>query len=256
MILLSLPLLLSLSLLVPTVNSQIISMAVCKDLVCSKECMYWTATSGKCATCQGTCSLSNPSSIVTTSSITLYSDSSCQQIIPGTQQMELLVDRGCNTLIAEYANTIGSYKAANMSAVIGAVVGGIVFIVGLSVCLCCICRKRQRQQQEQMQIQGEDPMPLPNQGQAQVVPLPYLTNQYNSSPPNIQPIYYPTQYMQGQSYYPTYVPTVQPYYMPTVDPTAPTAPTAAQGQGQGQTQVYYPPPPPPYKYNSYPSNVI
>ena len=243
MILLSLPLLPLLLLLVPTVNSQIISMAVCKDTICSKDCVYWTATSGKCASCQGTCSLSNPSSIVTTSSITLYSDSSCQQIIPGTQQMQLLVDRGCNTLIAEYANTIGSYKAANMSAVIGAVVGGIVFIVSLTVCLCCICRKRQQQQQQQ----GEDPIPLPSQGQAYVVPLPYLTNQNNSSPPSIQPIYYPTQYIQGQTYYPTHIPTAQPYYMPTVPPTP------VQGQ------QYYPPPPPPPQYNkydSYPSNVI
>lgn len=247
LLLLLLPLLPLLSL----VNSQIISMAVCKDLTCSKDCVYWTATSGKCAPCQGTCSLSNPSSVVTTSSITLYSDSSCQQLIPGTQQMQLLVDRGCNTLIAENANTIGSYKAGNMSAVIGAVVGGIVFIIGLTVCLCCFCKKRKQQQQQQQQL-GGDPMPLPDQGQAYVVPLPYLTNQNNSSPPSIQPIYYPTQYMQGQSYYPTNIPTAQPYYTPTV---APTAPYAAHGQ------QYYPPPPPPpkaqyYKHDAYPSNVI
>jgi hypothetical protein len=236
-------LLLSLSSLMVLVNSQIISMAVCKDLTCSKECVYWTATSGKCAPCQGTCSLTNPSSVVTTSSITLYSDSTCQQVIPGTQQMQLLVDRGCNTLIAENANTIGSYRASNISAVIGSVVGGIVFVIGLSVCLCCFCKKRRQQQQQQ-----GDPIALPDQGQAYVVPLPYLTNQNNSSPPSIQPIYYPNQYMQGQTYYPTNIPTAQPYYTPTV------APTAVQGQ-----QYYYPPPPPPpqyYKHDAYPSNVI
>lgn len=240
--------------LLSLVNSQIISMAVCKDLTCSKECVYWTATSGKCAPCQGTCSQTNPSSIVTTSSITLYSDSTCQQVIPGTQQMQLLVDRGCNTLIAENANTIGSYRASNVSAVIGSVVGGIVFIIGLAICLCCFCKKRRQQQQQQL---GGDPIALPDQGQAYVVPLPYLTNQNNSSPPNIQPHYYQNQYTQGQSqpYYPTYIPTAQPYYTPTVPPTASTA---VQGQ-----QYYYPPPPPPpppqaqyYKHDAYPSNVI
>lgn len=226
-------------LLFPLSHSQVISMSVCSDDVCKKDCVSWTANSGKCSPCQsnlGPCSTKNPSSIVTTSSMTLYSDSSCQQVISGTVNMPLLMDSGCNVLIGDYSSRFGSYRASNTSAIIGGIVGGVVLLIGVCVCSCCLCRRFYAQQRL-----AQDPKPPVNDVATNTYnpPVPYLTNATYSAPPTIQqPYYYASNvpdYTQGsaqvypnyqqQPYYPTYY----PQYVQAPPPSAPpsSAPNAS-----------------------------
>jgi hypothetical protein len=64
-------------------RSQIIAIEVCSDDDCDDVCLSWTAQSGACTRCDKMgyrgppCSANSPSSIVTKSSITYYSDDTC-----------------------------------------------------------------------------------------------------------------------------------------------------------------------------------
>jgi len=157
--------------------------------------------------------------------MTLYSDSSCQHAISGTENMGLLMDSGCNALVASYNKHIGSYKASNTSAIIGGAIAGSFLLLSLCICGCCLCRKCANKQQEVKST-------VPN---AYNPPIPYLTNANYSAPPTIQQPYY--------SNVPDYVTNTQPVYYP---------------QPQ-YYPVYYPPQPiapipsAPPTYNDYPS---
>lgn len=215
-------------LLFPVINGQILSMTVCSDDVCEKDCVSWSATSGKCSPCQshlGDCSVTNPSSIVTTSYITLYSDSTCQKVISGTMNMPLLMDSGCNLLVATGSSHIGSYKASNTSAIIGGFIGGLLLLIGLCICGCCLC-KRWKLASQNNQNDVNSP---PSAYHAPLVPYPMYISY--SSPPTIQQTHY----------YPTYVPhyyeTQEGYNVAPV-PSAPV-PSA-----------------PPANYSDYPSKSV
>ena len=206
-----------------TTQGQLISMTICSDDICSKDCVSWTATSGKCSPCQsnlGPCSATNPSSIVTTSYITLYSDSTCQKAISGTENIGLLMDSGCNVLVAAYSSHIGSYKASNTSAIIGSAIAGSILL--LSLCVCGFCLRRGfRDTQKPDKLNDKNVIPS-----GYIAPLvPYPTNVSYTPPQIIQPSqYYP---QQGQmQFYPTYIPHMaQPYYVQQQAPP-PSAPPA------------------------------
>ena len=235
-------------LLFPHAQGELISMTVCSDDICSKDCVSWTATSGKCAPCQsklGDCSAKNPSSIVTTSYITLYSDSTCQKVISGTENMGLLMDSGCNILVAAGSNHIGSYKASNTSAIVGGVVAGSFLLICLCICGCCM-RRGCKSAQKQNNIN-----PPPSTYIAPLVPYP--TNLSYNSPQVIQhhQYYPPQQQSQEQSqeqsqsqFYQTYVP-----HYPNMANVAPPY------YGNQQSYTVMPPPPsaPPAYYPDYPS---
>jgi len=177
--------------LLPIVNSEFIDMTVCSDLSCSRDCVSWTSESGICSPCntkRGLCSSTNPSSITTINKITFYSDSVCKNVISGYSDIPIVLNNNCNTLIAS-GTTIGSYRSANLSLVIGLTIA----IISVSVfvgCVCClrykVCCYRQTQNQE--------PLPLPylsnNSAQPQYYPQPnlfgpspYETRAYNMPPP-------------------------------------------------------------------------
>jgi hypothetical protein len=123
---------------IPRIESQIISISLCSDLACSKDCEIWTATLGKCT------SYKRGSSIVSDNSISLYTDSQCQKPILGQQDMTLFMDVGCKTLYAYNDNKIGSYKASNTLVIVVSVIGGTLFLICFSI-FCQYYYKKYRQ---------------------------------------------------------------------------------------------------------------
>ena len=90
-------------------------MTVCGGAGCSTTCTSWTATSGQCSKCdtgKGACSMANPSSITTSSSITFYADDSCSS---GFLSEPVTVDGQCHNT----ADGFLSIRATNTSAIIG-----------------------------------------------------------------------------------------------------------------------------------------
>lgn len=217
-----------LSLLFFGVNSQLIQMSVCSDFSCSSNCVSWTATAGKCNPCQkGPCSVTNPSSIVNVGSMSLYSDSNCQNAIPGTLEMNLFMDSGCKVLYAANDNKIGSYKASNTSAIIAGVVGGVVLLACCctgAYCMCkrCVLASSGVQQQPQRHEVYFSP---PGIQQPYYPPPPnvtYYNNEFSKQEPaqyGMQPSWAFTPIVPQQYVYPTTL------SVPTV-PTAPSAPPA------------------------------
>jgi len=185
-------------------KSQLINMQVCTDFYCNTNCVRWIATSGKCTPCQGvlsSCSNTNPSSIVTTSSITFYSDSNCNTPIVNSYKMPLLLDNTCYQLyIYGNTNSYGSYKASDTSMIIGITVGTVVvLIIGCVICYMrkrqCCCNRYQPPQQNTAVIINDQEMrnlPLSNYGYNvyPVITEPYVQPQIyttylvpNTAPP-------------------------------------------------------------------------
>lgn len=132
-----------LCLLIHISSSQLITITLCSDDACLANCVSWVATSGKCTPCKqerGDCSIYNPSSIVTSSHMSLYTDSSCQYRVVGADNMAITIDSGCQRLIGSNSNPIGSYNASNSSAVIGGIIAGVVLLISIYVCSLCVCK--------------------------------------------------------------------------------------------------------------------
>jgi hypothetical protein len=119
------------------IQAESLSLTICKDNLCSKDCVKWTAYENECNHCVGVCSTSNPSSIVTSNTISLYSDYLCLQSIPDTKNIQIVTDNKCHLLTTSgYPEIIlGSYLSeSNMFQQYE--------FVFLSVCfslLCCSC---------------------------------------------------------------------------------------------------------------------
>ena len=120
---------------IPRIEAQIININLCSDLSCSNNCEIWTATFGKCT------AYKRGSSIISENSISLYTDSQCQQPIPGQQLMPLFMDTGCNILYGSNDTKIGSYRASNTLAIVFSVIGGALFIIGFVIFCQCIYKK-------------------------------------------------------------------------------------------------------------------
>ena len=223
-------------LLLSSASGQLISMNVCSDAKCSANCVAWTASATQCAPCdtkKGACSLSNPSTITTTNSITLYSDSKCTVLIPGTNQMSITLDNTCRELVAS-GTRIGSYRASNLSLTIGVSIG-VALLVSIGCGICCYakgvcCCKRQVQQQPQ-----QDP-----QIQVLGAPVPYLSQPYG----NAQTYGQPTQAYSTPPPFYDYnnqpYGSQQPYGSPQPTAPYPSAPSYPQATYYPQAQAAYP----------------
>ena len=122
---------------IPISKSQIININLCSDNSCNAECVSWTTISGKCSPCDDKrlpCSNINPSTIVTSSSITFYSDYNCNNLIPNLNNIPIILDYNCHQLYTYGNMTISrSYNAIDVSMVIGIVSGVIILLI-----LCCV----------------------------------------------------------------------------------------------------------------------
>ena len=127
----------NLILLIPIISAQLISISVCSDNECNKECSRWTTNSGQCYPCDSIYC------IITLSSITFYSDSSCFNIIEGTKPIPLNVNNKCNPLIFE-GTKIGYAQALNVSIVIGLTVGFLLLTIGATIASICYCKKNDK----------------------------------------------------------------------------------------------------------------
>lgn len=226
-------------LLLPLVNSQIIDVTVCADDVCNDGCINWRINSGDCAVCQGgVCSLSNPSSITTATSITFYSDIKCTNLIPGTYKMPIVLDNQCSRL-----QLGGSYRAKNVSAIIGASFVGVFILILLIICClrnigvkCCCCNRQQP-------VPNSTAVIITDQNNPQVI-------DYFSKNDNSQTYGYPVSYgLQGQQNYTVAQPNlaVQPHLYESnnypVYPQTVVYPPTSQLYGQYNNQNTYPSPP-------------
>jgi hypothetical protein len=112
------------------VQSQFISITTCSDINCKTNCNSWIATNNKCTD-------TTPYSITTYTSYTVFSDSDCITVKPNTYSTPIFLDGNCNQLYT-YGNLSqsGSYKALNLSLIIGITGGMIVFI--LIIIVCCL----------------------------------------------------------------------------------------------------------------------
>ena len=119
---------------IPFVQTQIIDISVCSENSCTTNCLTWTASGGQCTPCSGVCSNDNPSSITTTTSLSLYSDSVCSIRISDSYRIPIILDDICHPL------TIGrSYKARNTTTVIWASIGAaftVIIIIGCFIRMC------------------------------------------------------------------------------------------------------------------------
>jgi len=221
-------------------KAQLIGMKVCGGDVCATNCVSWTATSGRCYSCSnGPCSVTNPSSIVTSSYISLYSDSSCKNVIDGANKIPILMDAGCNVLLNNYNTRTGfSYSASNTSAIIGGAVSGGILIIGLITCICCICRRANKQQQQQAQDLHQEKQEHAANVPQYYPPAPAYPNNAYQTTAYQTTTYAPTPYQTtayATSTYPTAYPTTA--YAPTAYETN-TYPTATHATSAYQTTEY------------------
>jgi len=183
-------------------QAQLINMAVCSDAACQSNCIYWSTTANACAPCdknKGMCNTLNPSSITKSDSLTLYSDSACASKNAITSPMPIVLDNSCRQLVTSGVN-VGSYRAMNVSAVIGGVVAGVIVITIIGVtCCCCFCKRRSAMQQPPEQDQPPPP-PL-HIGTYAVPPPPAYQQQYPSAYPTYNQ---PTTYVPTATYLPPY----------------------------------------------------
>jgi hypothetical protein len=192
------------------------------------------------------CSVNNPSSITTANSITLFSDSSCTKVIQNAVNLPIKLDNQCNSF-----DFGGSYRAQNLSLVIGLSVGGSLLFLIITIC-CCVwvcgcCNKRTpAPQTNNAVILDQSTMKIPDYfGNGQNGVQIYPSQQYDQPVYAQNNQYYPnnsytpqnyTQPVYGsQSYYtPTY-----PQYLPTGPvPPPPSAPPADSNYNKGARAIF------------------
>jgi hypothetical protein len=226
-------------------NSQLIDITVCTDNSCKTNCVFWTASNGDCSVCRNSqCSITNPSAkIQNMNSITFYTDTKClnQNIVSGTSSIPITLDNSCHLLHDNNMNIIGSYSASNKSALIGGIIGGVIFIIFIIMCISCFCccKKRQIEPPQVNAIIIDEKRVEP------VLPRPLSGYGYTYNTQNENVISQPQQYPQPQYVYETYA--QQPYpQQPYPQQPYPQQPYAQQPYAQQQyaQQSYYPPPAP------------
>lgn len=105
-------------------SDALFNVVICTDDQCNVDCRTWTAAFGECTS----------SAIIDDGKITLYSDSNCSTIIPGSDNIPILLGASCNVLLSNlYSRHIGSYKVSQAG-----FTGPIIAVVVL-VILCCFC---------------------------------------------------------------------------------------------------------------------
>jgi hypothetical protein len=247
----------SILLLLPIVSSQIIDISLCSDTSCSKNCLSWRTNAGQCSVCVGgvnQCSVNNPSSITTSNSITLYSDSTCTNVIQTTSNIPITLDNKCHTF-----QLGGSYRAENVSLVIGlSVTGSLIFFMIVICCcvrLCGCCNKKPPTPQippsSNAIILDQTNKSVPDYfGNGQNGVQIYPTQHYEQPPYGQNNVYYPNNAYNQPNYYapqnytqpaygnqPYYTPNYQPYNITVGTQPQPSAPPAPAYYDQVQRPV-------------------
>ena len=126
-------------------DSQIISLTLCSDNSCSNNCASAFVNVGICYTAPvEAVAAYSLGPIEQQGSLTFYSDSQCTTAIAYATHMTLFMDSGCKTLYGANDGKMGSYKASNVSGIIGGVAS---FSVAVGACFLGYCLyKRQRRQ--------------------------------------------------------------------------------------------------------------
>lgn len=106
--------------------SQVISITVCSDSSCSVNCKTFTSNSGDCFD-------TLPKCVVTTDSLTFFSDSNCKVPIVGLEKKGVFLTSHCIPLLSDSQKTLGSYKATNISLLIGCIFGVIISFILLYI---------------------------------------------------------------------------------------------------------------------------
>lgn len=118
-------------LMVQSHNAQIVSLTLCSDDSCVSNCVSSTVNVGDCFPYTGLLSSRSMSgSVAKIDALTFYSDAQCKNAVPSATDMLVFMDSGCKSLYGANDSKLGSYKASNLSAIIGGVVGGCSFVVG------------------------------------------------------------------------------------------------------------------------------
>ena len=175
------------SLLITISKSEIIEITLCSDNSCSSSCKSWSPRNGDCFICdEGTsmCSVTNPSSITTLNSLTLYSDNLCKTIIPNTNKMSINANAQCNILYGNNGTSIGSYKVTNIPEDI---IGGIIVLLIICIFICCYCYRKKYKQQN-----------IQNDNTNAIIVLD--SQQTHPQQPYTQQAYPPTYNKQGTTY--------------------------------------------------------
>ena len=212
-------------------NSELVKIDLCSDRNCNQNCISWTAINNECNRCQGiNCTITNPSSMVQNmNSLTLYSDNVCsnKNIIPHTNKMSLILDNNCHLLYTHDLIVIGSYRAINLSAIIGTIVSIVLIIIIIILIICC-CRKRKTISNSNLQQPTIIPAPIVDYSQesdnkiyqTQPYVLPLYTPQPSAPPqPYVLPLYAPQPSLPIH----TYPVPIYPQYYPQPVPSAPPA---------------------------------
>jgi hypothetical protein len=189
-------------------------MNICSDNNCNSNCISWIATNNKCEPCKNNepCSDNNPSSITTYNSFKIYSDPSCNIQVPNTYSIPIILDNNCNQLYL-YGNESprGSYKAYNLSMIIG-IISGII-LVFIIVLYCTICRYYKCCKKSPPSFEYQNAIAISHE--QSLPPIQYYVPEYGYQIQPQQPVYI--------------------IYNNQPTPTLPSAPPAP---------IYYPPPHP------------
>ena len=118
------------------------SLTLCSDDSCVSNCASSTVNVGDCFPYIGQGHASG--SVASVDALTFYSDAQCKNAVPGATDMALFMDSGCKTLYGANDRKLGSYKASNLSAIIGGVVGGCSFVVGACFLVCLLHQQQQQ----------------------------------------------------------------------------------------------------------------
>jgi len=135
--------------------SQLIKLTLCTDNGCSDGCLANMVNADTCYSCNiYHCKAS-------VHSLTFYSDAACNNALPAATDMTLFFDSGCKTLYGANEKKFGSYKASNVSALIGGIVGGSAVFVGFYVMIFYLyTRLRRREKVSHLVNEPEEPRPV------------------------------------------------------------------------------------------------
>ena len=137
-------------------EAQIVSLTLCSDDACA-QCTTTTYNAGQCYYVAAGSSLKIGSG-TSIESLSFYSDDSCKTVKPQENNMVLFMDGSCKTLYGANDKKLGSYKAINVSAIIGGVMGVVSLFAGLCLIVCCTFKDvKRRQRIEHLTAPGPAP---------------------------------------------------------------------------------------------------
>jgi hypothetical protein len=128
-------------------RAQLVSLVLCSDNGCSNNCESAFVNVGQCY------AGAVPYRLVHLDALTFYSDGECRNVIPTQNNMMVFMDSGCKTLYGANDKKMGSYKASNMGAIIGGLVGGLTLVTGICLLACCLDRDVKKRRVENLTVE-------------------------------------------------------------------------------------------------------